>query len=58
MERPTRYRKPCMTNLPPDLGRAIFEQIRNTPAPDVEKMQAESARLVREMLQDRERENG
>ncbi len=56
MERPIRYGKPCMTNLPPDLGVEIFKQIMNSPRPDREKMRAESARLVKEMLEDRERE--
>ena len=56
MERPIRYGKPCMTNLPPDLGKEIFRQIRSSPRPDLEKMRAESARLLKAMLEDRERE--
>jgi len=45
-----RYGKPCMTNLPPDLGKSIFKHILNTPPVDDEKMKAESARLTAEML--------
>jgi len=45
-----------MTNLPPDLGRAIFKHILNTPPVDDEKMKAESARLVAEMLKIRKEE--
>ena len=56
MERLIRYGKPCMTNLPPDLGMEIFTQIMNSPRPDLEKMRAESARLLKAMLEDRERE--
>ncbi len=29
-----RYAKPCMTNLPPKLGRAIIKQMLSTPKPD------------------------
>ena len=51
-----RYKKPSMTNLPRDLGVAIFKQILNSPAPDREKMRAESRRLVKENVKVRERE--
>ena len=52
----SRYRKPNMTNLPPDLGIAIFKQILNSPVPDREKMRNESRRLVRENVKVREKE--
>jgi len=55
--REIRYWKPCMTNLPHDLGKEIFEAIRSAPAPDHAKMREESERIVREMLKEREREN-
>lgn len=51
-----RYRKPNMTNLPRELGTAIFKQILNSPVPDREKMRDESRRLVRENVKVRERE--
>ena len=56
MERPIRYGKPCMTNLPPDLGMEIFTQIMKSPRPDREKRRAESKRLLAQMLKVRERE--
>ena len=48
-----RYGKPCMTNLPSDLGKAIFKHILSTPAPNRAEMNAESERLVNEMLEAR-----
>ena len=56
MERPIRYGKPCMTNLPPELGVRIFKQILNSPRPDVEKMEAECDRLIEKFVAIRERE--
>ncbi len=52
----SRFGKPNMTNLPPDLGVAIFRQIMTSPAPDREKMRSESQRLVRENVKVRKRE--
>ena len=52
----SRYRKPSMTDLPQELGVAIFKQIMSAPAPDREKMRTESQRLVRENVKVRERE--
>lgn len=53
----TRYGKPSLTNLPTDLGKTIFKQIMNTPAPDRAKMKAESDQLLKQMIKDRERED-
>ena len=53
----SRFGKPNMTNLPPDLGVAIFRQIMTSPAPDREKMRRESQRLVRENVKVRKRES-
>ena len=58
-----RYGKPCMTNLPPELGRAIFNQILNTPKPDYEAMEKKARALEKEMIRiieqtDAEREAG
>lgn len=50
------YVKPCMTNLPWELGKAIIEQIRNSPPPDREKLRVESRRIVKENLEVRMRE--
>ena len=52
----SKFGKPNMTNLPPDLGVAIFRQIMTSPAPDREKMRRESQRLVRENVKVRKRE--
>ena len=52
-----RYAKPCMINLPPELGKSIFTEILNTPAPDRKKMKAESAKLLKAMVQERDRED-
>ena len=52
----TRYRKPCMTNLPKELGVSIFKQILSSPVPDREKMREETQRLIKENVKARERE--
>ena len=49
----TRYGQPCMTNLPTELGRAIFKQILNSPKPDDEAMREEAIRLEKEMIKAR-----
>ena len=51
------YGKPCMTNLPYDLGVKIFEQILNTPRPDYDKMEEEANRLEQEIVKIRKEEN-
>jgi hypothetical protein len=53
----TRYGKPNMTNLPSDLGIAIFKEILETPKPDYSKLQEDAARLEKEMIEIRKREN-
>ncbi len=45
-----------MTNLPPELGRAIFKQILSTPKPDEEAMEAKCRELEKEMIDVRKRE--
>ncbi|MBR1657093.1 MAG: hypothetical protein IJ697_01325 [Synergistaceae bacterium] len=52
-----RYVKPSITNLPPELGRAIFKQILSTPVPDRAKLRAESNKILEKMVALREREN-
>ncbi len=51
-----RFKKPSMTNLPKELGVSIFRQIMNAPAPDREKMRAESRRLTEENMKVRKKE--
>ena len=42
MAHSTRFAKPNMANLPPELGRAIIEQILNTPKPDDDALEKEA----------------
>ena len=49
--RPIRYGKPCMTNLPPELGRMIIDAIRNPPPFDRTKLERECARAERRLKQ-------
>jgi hypothetical protein len=52
-----RYAKPCMTNLPPELGRAVINQMMNTPKPDREAIEKRVRRLEKENLEIRKRED-
>ncbi len=47
--KPIRYGKPCMTDLPPELGRMIFEAIMNHPLADHTKLEREAARAERRL---------
>ena len=53
----TRYGKPCMTNLPSELGVAIFQRILSTPRPDREKRRIETMEIEKEMLEMRLKED-
>ena len=53
----TEFPKPCMTNLPYDLGKKFFEQILNTPKPDYEKLHKEAQRLEKEIVRIRQEED-
>lgn len=55
MARAIRYGKPNMTNLPPELGRAIFEQMLNTPPSDLKKMKEEADMLEKKMKEEMEK---
>lgn len=52
-----RYGKPNMTNLPSELGKAIFRQILSTPAPDREKLSMESRKLERAIAEELKKED-
>ena len=41
-----RYGKPCMTNLPPELGKSIFRQILTAPVPDERKLRASCRQIL------------
>ncbi len=56
MKQVIRYGKPNMANLTGELGKDIMNQIMNTPAPDRQKMRAESAELRRKIVEQMERE--
>lgn len=45
--KPIRYGKPCMTNLPPKLGRQIFREILSSEPFDDSKLQASNRRLLK-----------
>ena len=47
MAHSTRFAKPNMANLPPELGRAIIEQILNTPKPDDDALEKKQTCLKR-----------
>ena len=56
MSQVTQYGKPCMTNLPYELGKRIFEQIDNAPPPiDEETRKREVERLIKEITLAREK---
>lgn len=49
------YAKPCLTNLPYDLGKKIFEQM-DKAVPDIQKIEEESLKLKLKMVKARKRE--
>lgn len=57
MAESTRYGKPCMTNLPTELGRAIFKQMLSTPKPDRDAIEKRVRELEKYNLEVRKREN-
>lgn len=56
MSEQKRYLKPNMTNLPPELGKAIFDEIKNAPKTDLEAIQ-KKADEIRNNIR-RAKENG
>lgn len=55
-EKEIRYGKPCMTNLPTELGRAIFKQMLNSPKPDEDAIEAKVREFEKHNLEVRKRE--
>ena len=51
------YGKPCMTNLPLDIGIPIFEQITNSPKPDRKCLDELCNRLLEQMGEETESNN-
>jgi hypothetical protein len=44
--KPIRYGKPCMTNLPPRLGRQIFREILSAKPVDNSQLEEENRRVL------------
>ena len=55
-EREIRYGKPSMTNLPTELGRAIFKQMLNSPKTDEDAIEKKVRDLEKTMIEARKRE--
>ena len=55
--RDIRYGKPSMTNLPYELGKAIFEEMDNSPPVDREAIQKEVDKLKETIKKAREKES-
>lgn len=53
-----RYAAPCMTNLPTQLGRAIFKQMLSTPKRDEDAIERKVRKLEQELIEARMRERG
>ena len=49
----TRYGKPCMANLPYDLGKSIFNDMDKTPKVNIKAMQRKARKMELEMLKKR-----
>ena len=58
MAHSTRFAKPNMANLLAELGRAIIEQILNTPKPDDGALEKEANLFEKKILRVSEKENG
>ncbi|MBR5341367.1 MAG: hypothetical protein IK151_05525 [Erysipelotrichaceae bacterium] len=50
-----RYGKPNMNNLPYELGKAIFEEIRNSPRVDREAIRKEVEEFKKRVIEERRR---
>ena len=46
------YGKPCMTNLPLEIGIPIFEQIENSPKPDRKSLDDLCNKLLEQMARE------
>lgn len=55
MARTAMFSRPNMTAMPPDIGRLVFEAIRNTPPIDYAKMHEEAMEWERNAMSMREK---
>ena len=51
----TTYAKPCLAGMPRDIGVRILKHIRETPAPDFEKMHQESKEWEQKVIAERKK---
>lgn len=49
MAQNTRYGKPSMTDLPPELGRQIINEIMHAPRPDTLTIQKKNLEIMEEL---------
>ena len=57
MTTPQRYPKPCMTNMPCDLGLQIFKEILSSSPPDPVKIKLELDEFEMRIVEERRRLN-
>ena len=53
MDKPIRYCKPVLTNMPYEIGKPIIDKMLSTPRPDFERMKAEAEEFERELRKSR-----
>lgn len=53
MDKPIRYGKPVLTNMPYEIGKPIIDKMLSTPRPDFERMKAEAEEFERELRESR-----
>lgn len=49
IQKPTRYGKPCLTDLPPELGHMIFDAIIHSEPFDYTQLKKDCKRLNKEL---------
>ena len=54
---PQRYPKPCMTNMPRDVGLLVFREILSSSPPDPVKMKRELDEFERRIVEHRRHTN-
>jgi len=52
-----RYIKPCMTNIPGELGKQVISTIINTPLPDFTEVDKEISEMKKKLLAEMEHGN-
>ncbi len=57
MTTPQRYPKPCMTNMPRDVGLQVFKEILSSSPPDPVKMERELDEFEGRIVEEKKRLN-